>query len=200
MTGTGTMTRTRQAGRPSKGAQLYLRSPKRPGGGQRRWVILDTVNGRRIEQSTGAFVGDHREAERAFATYLAEKHGPGDQGPVRDTLAHYGQQIASAIARGTERAQPETPIADPAEVGVYLLMLKGKVVYVGSSLRMPRRVAGHRTNGRPFDQAYYIATTAGQRTQLEATLIRAINPPQNKVHRTGTNGHALDHDTGHADA
>ena len=67
-------------------------------------------------------------------------------------------------------------------IGVYLLMLKGKVVYIGSSLNMPSCVAGHRSNGRPFDQVFYIATRANQREQLEATLIRAINPAQNKVH------------------
>jgi hypothetical protein len=69
-------------------------------------------------------------------------------------------------------------------IGVYLLMLRGALVYIGSSLRMPSRVAEHRTNGRPFDQAFYIATKANERERLEATLIRAMNPPQNKVHRT----------------
>ena len=34
---------------------------------------------------------------------------------------------------------------------------------------MPNRVTQHRQNGRPFDQAFYIATKANQREQLEAT-------------------------------
>jgi hypothetical protein len=47
---------------------------------------------------------------------------------------------------------------------------------------MPRRVAEHRTNGRPFDQAFYIATLPNQREALERTLIKAIDPPQNRAH------------------
>jgi hypothetical protein len=68
-------------------------------------------------------------------------------------------------------------------IGVYLLMLRGRVVYVGSSLDMPKRVSQHRTNGRPFDQVFYIATVANQRESLERVLIKAIDPPQNKAHR-----------------
>jgi hypothetical protein len=71
-------------------------------------------------------------------------------------------------------------------IGVYLLMLKGKVVYIGSSLNMPNRVADHRSNGRPFDQVFYIATRANQREALERTLIKAINPLQNRMHRSAT--------------
>ena len=56
--------------------------------------------------------------------------------------------------------------------------------YIGESLNMPKRVAEHRSNGRLFDQAYYIATTANQRAGLERILIRAINPPGNRAHRT----------------
>ncbi|MBA4033549.1 MAG: hypothetical protein C0480_02940 [Bradyrhizobium sp.] len=74
-------------------------------------------------------------------------------------------------------------------IGVYLLMLDGKLVYVGSSLHMPNRVAGHRTNGRPFDQVFYIATKANQREQLERTLIKALHPSQNTRHRTNGTTH-----------
>jgi hypothetical protein len=56
-------------------------------------------------------------------------------------------------------------------IGVYLLLLRGRIVYVGSSLDMPKRVAGHRSNGRPFDQVFYIATLAIQREALERILI-----------------------------
>ncbi|WP_155253468.1 hypothetical protein [Bradyrhizobium japonicum] len=70
--------------------------------------------------------------------------------------------------------------SSPPWVGVYLLMLKGKVVYVGSSRRMPRRVETHRLNGRPFDDVFYIATDEHQRLKLEATLIKSLNPIQNR--------------------
>jgi predicted GIY-YIG superfamily endonuclease len=88
---------------------------------------------------------------------------------------------------GISVAQDADPSTVQPLIGVYLLLLKGKVVYVGSSLNMPNRVARHRTNGRPFDQVFYIATTANQREALETTLIRAISPPQNK--HSLINGH-----------
>jgi predicted GIY-YIG superfamily endonuclease len=65
-------------------------------------------------------------------------------------------------------------------IGVYLLMLKGRVVYIGASLNMPHRVADHRANGRPFDKVFHIATKANQYLELEATLIKAISRPQNR--------------------
>lgn len=76
---------------------------------------------------------------------------------------------------------PPGQTTEPPNVGVYLLLLKGKVVYVGSSKRMPKRVAAHRNGSRPFDQAFYIPTKDGERLNLEATLIRAIRPAQNKI-------------------
>jgi hypothetical protein len=66
-------------------------------------------------------------------------------------------------------------------IGVYLLMLKGEIVYVGTSATMPTRVATHRANGRPFDQAYYIETRDGDRLALEALLIRLLRPKQNRA-------------------
>jgi hypothetical protein len=44
---------------------------------------------------------------------------------------------------------------------------------------MPKRVAAHRSNGRQFDEAFYIATTARRRARLEQLLIRGLNPLQN---------------------
>jgi hypothetical protein len=71
--------------------------------------------------------------------------------------------------------------APPPVVGVYLLLLKGKVVYVGSSNNMPKRIVGHRSGSRPFDQVFYIATDKAERLKLETILIRAINPLQNSL-------------------
>jgi hypothetical protein len=104
------------------------------------------------------------------------------------------EQIASAEFEQEYRAALKMPKAKPPSslrggvkrsgaqplIGVYLLMLKGKVTYVGSSLNMPRRVADHRRNGRPFDNAFYIATTAREREELERVLIRSIKPFGNR--------------------
>jgi integrase len=94
-----------RGGRRSKGPQLYLREPKRPGG-VKRWVILDrTANGRGIERSTGAFEQDRATAEKAFAAYLAEKHTPdfGEGRPhqvlIADALTYYGEGRANKVHR-----------------------------------------------------------------------------------------------------
>jgi hypothetical protein len=71
-------------------------------------------------------------------------------------------QPQDEIDLATLELELESPL-----VGVYLLMLNWKVVYIGSSLNIPSRIKEHRTNGRPFDQAFYIATSAEQRETLE---------------------------------
>jgi hypothetical protein len=104
-------------------------------------------------------------------------------------MAAYQEAMAPArrLPRLALRGGVERSGAQPL-IGVYLLMLKGKIVYVGSSLRMPQRVAEHRSNGRPFDDAFYIATTAKEREALERVRIAAINPPQNRIGRTSNDG------------
>jgi hypothetical protein len=84
--------------------------------------------------------------------------------------------------RSRIQTQDGLPIAVPL-IGVYLLLLRGEVVYIGESMNMPERVAAHRNHGRPFDQVFYIATAANQRVALERILIKAIDPPQNRAHR-----------------
>jgi hypothetical protein len=96
------------------------------------------------------------------------------------------KKVADAMQRSIARLQPPKRVLAPKkpQVGVYLLLQKGKVIYIGSSLRMPSRVADHQSNGRPFDEWFYIATEAKERGRLEAILIKAMHPTQNKVHRT----------------
>jgi phage shock protein PspC (stress-responsive transcriptional regulator) len=110
-------------------------------------------------------------------------------GPALPSLPPFSTLLGGiAVKRGVD---PNT--VQPL-IGVYLLMLKGKIVYIGSSLNMPRRIADHRGNGRPFDHVLYIATKANERERLEATLIRAINPSQNRQHRSAiieANGNPL---------
>jgi hypothetical protein len=63
--------------------------------------------------------------------------------------------------------------------GVYLLLFDGEITYVGSSTNMADRVATHRTNGRPFDQHFFIGTRANERKALEELLIRKLRPRGN---------------------
>jgi hypothetical protein len=54
-------------------------------------------------------------------------------------------------------------------------------------------VAAHRTNGRPFDQVFHIATGAHERIALEKTLIRAIKPRQKRTHRADNRARVVEH-------
>jgi hypothetical protein len=85
------------------------------------------------------------------------------------------EMLQHKLLQPCKRVDPDIP-----DVCVYLLMLNGKVVHIGLSLDRPVRVAAHRTNGRPFDQVFYIATEAHESIALEKTLIRAIKPRQNR--------------------
>jgi hypothetical protein len=110
----------------------------------------------------------------------------------KEFMAAYAQALAeaslppfpppSSLPGGIMAKRGQDPNAVQPLIGVYLLLLEGRVVYVGSSLNMPRRVAEHRSNYRPFDQVFYIATVANQREALERVLIKAINPSQNRAH------------------
>ena len=86
-----------------------------------------------------------------------------------------GRRLAANIAGGM------------ADSGVYLLLRRGRVVYVGSSANCANRIGQHKTNGRAFDKAFYIFADAGERENLERTLIRAIQPEQNKTWRFPAN-------------
>jgi hypothetical protein len=102
--------------------------------------------------------------------------------------------LDSTLVGGVRAMGGVDPNTVQPQIGVYLLLLKGMVAYIGSSLKMPNRVADHRSNGRPFDQVFYIATRANERERLEVTLIKAIDPSQNRMHRSAiieTNGNSV---------
>ena len=84
-----------------------------------------------------------------------------------------GIVIVREVARRTKRRHVP-------RLGVYFLLLGDELVYIGSSMDMPQRVAQHKTNGRRFDRVFYIETRPGERLGLEAILIRALGPRHNK--------------------
>jgi hypothetical protein len=150
-----------------------------------RVPILDHF--RDFKTPSGRRYGDNRIAGMSKSDVEAAIAGetPATQ---RNTLTALRGLIAFGIAQnectidvstGIKPDKPSWTEVQP-QIGVYLLMLNGEVVYIGESEQMPTRVAGHRTNGRTFDHVFYIATKASERKQLETTLIRAIKPVQNK--------------------
>ena len=92
---------------------------------------------------------------------------------------------ASTLVGGVRTKRGVDPDTVQPLIGVYLLLLKGKVVYIGESTHMPNRVAAHRRNGRPFDKVFYIATKANERIAPTARTNRMsifkparLNEPQ----------------------
>ena len=104
----------------------------------------------------------------------------GQPGSPEFMAQYYTSLEASGGAPQLKRRASKPPTDHQPLIGVYLLMLKGRIVYIGSSLRMPERVADHRANGRPFSHAFYIATRAHERKPLEDLLIQALRPLQNR--------------------
>jgi hypothetical protein len=97
---------------------------------------------------------------------------------------------AAAANAGNPVQQPRAKIEReskriPPRIGVYLLMLDGEIVYVGTSRHMPTRVKAHRSNGRLFDRAYFIGAGETERYALETLLIRLLRPKQNRDYTTG---------------
>ena len=91
-------------------------------------------------------------------------------------MAHYQELLdgellapASTLVGGVRAKRGVDPGTVQPLIGVYLLMLKGKVVYFGSSLHMPNRVAQHSTNGRPFDQVSFEEFCAADRWCVTST-------------------------------
>tara|TARA_R110000772_G_C12972304_1_gene404800 strand:+ start:50 stop:523 length:474 start_codon:yes stop_codon:yes gene_type:complete len=63
--------------------------------------------------------------------------------------------------------------------GVYLLLDKGSVVYVGSSDYIPSRVYSHTLSEKVFDSVDYICCERDKKASLEALTIIKHNPKYN---------------------
>jgi predicted GIY-YIG superfamily endonuclease len=104
-------------------------------------------------------------------------------GPVGSENFVFALKEASLGRPISSRAVKARTAELPENCGVYLLLLNGKIVYVGASLDMKLRVDNHRSNGRPFDKAFFIRTKPFERYWLEKLLIAAVKPKQNRAER-----------------
>lgn len=95
-------------------------------------------------------------------------------------IMHKDQKRHAAKKKVDDSLKPKEP-----NIGVYLLMFDNQIVYIGSSLNIRNRIADHRSNGRPFDEALRIGTRPQDRMRVEQALINALRPRQN---RKVTNG------------
>lgn len=72
-------------------------------------------------------------------------------------------------------------MSQPVVCGVYSLFAQHKLVYVGKSTNCYKRIADHRTNGRVFDYALVTAVPEADAAWVEAALIAAMEPVQNRA-------------------
>lgn len=63
--------------------------------------------------------------------------------------------------------------------GVYLLMERGELIYVGSSKNVDKRLREHRQNGRQFDCAHVISCPIEHAITIESQLIKRLEPSEN---------------------
>jgi hypothetical protein len=75
-------------------------------------------------------------------------------------------------------------MSQPVVCGVYSLFLHHELVYVGKSTDAYKRIAEHRTKGREFDFATVTACPPADLDWIEAALIRAWEPRQNRNHKS----------------
>lgn len=88
----------------------------------------------------------------------------------------------------------EIPVPEPrpTHTGVYFLISRGTVVYVGQSLDVERRMIAHwsstrsrnRVVRRRFDRALFIPLAVEDLNAYEGALIRALRPKYNRVATT----------------
>jgi hypothetical protein len=132
------------------------------------------------------YVNEFRDRHGRLRRYFRRPGQPAIPLPGEPGSSKFMKSYETALAGlpPPAKAKKQLDHADraqvPPKVGVYLLFLGDELVYVGSSMNMPGRVAEHRSNGRPSDRAYFIATKMSERGDLERALIRALRPSQNR--------------------
>lgn len=67
----------------------------------------------------------------------------------------------------------------PAVCGIYFLVAKKKIIYVGQSNRIPRRIFQHRDNLIEFDSLSWFEAPELYLKDIEGYYIRRISPPLN---------------------
>jgi hypothetical protein len=99
---------------------------------------------------------------------------------VEQTKVNINRRRNAGLAPSAAARMREAVIGTMADSGVYLLVRRGRVTYVGTSKNCGGRIAEHRQNGRQFDKAFYIFAEGTEREWLEALLIRQLDPEENK--------------------
>jgi len=66
--------------------------------------------------------------------------------------------------------------------GIYVLFLRGEVVYVGQTIHMFDRLGKMDHKGRDFDKVYFIKCDLTELDRLEALMISKLNPQEGRAY------------------
>jgi len=166
-------------------AWLYKRS------GSAKWWIGYRVNGRQVLCSTGTsnLIAAERElekiqtivsAQRGYVSEASEQMNATTANCSNDWLAgaRAGMlkiPVESFLATYVWKAPPRTP-------GIYFLILRGVIVYIGQSKDVHQRIIQHRDSPeKDFDEAVILPTPETQLDKIEKYCIGMLHPPQNKT-------------------
>lgn len=98
----------------------------------------------------------------------------------RDSLAFTPEEIVAASADWPEWDGPLD------ESGIYFLLRRGRVCYIGKANALITRLSQHSRQRRPFDAVTVIAGIPQDwLTAVETAYLKAWNPPWNSARGTG---------------
>jgi len=69
--------------------------------------------------------------------------------------------------------------------GIYFLVWRGQIMYIGQSVNPYVRIATHAKDGKAFTRAYFLPVPRGELDAVEGALIRALKP---RLNGRGANG------------
>lgn len=132
-------------------------------------------------RATGAALPDPSHGFREFQrAYLEAAEAPHKSGAKAAAAMPPLKRVLKSAPHLLPLLLLSTLIGPKQHAGVYLLFYKGALTYIGQSANMQKRIKEHASNGRPFDRAYFIKTLAKERFAVEAALIAALQPTQNR--------------------
>jgi len=90
------------------------------------------------------------------------------------SIVHFGRYTVLAEKTIIQRSRPVQALC-----GVYFLIHRSRVVYVGQSVNIMARIADHARSSKTFDRAHWVLCPEKDLSELEATYIDALKPPLN---------------------
>ena len=104
-----------------------------------------------------------------------------------ERMEWFGRNLDRCVFGSPRVVQASAPVGAlgdaPNTTGVYFLLHRGRVVYVGQTVNLPLRLASHAARGRPFDAFACIAgLPQWALTTVEGDYVQSWRPAQNIEH------------------